>query len=79
MGPHDLDVTGTVVAPCETDPPLPVDSNAILFQPITFEGFQTIARQHPRGYQAVGDVQRAKPLVRQPSKPLEFARPVTNG
>jgi hypothetical protein len=42
---HDLDIPGRALTPFETNPPLVVDSDAVLPEPIAVQGFETIARR----------------------------------
>ncbi len=39
---------GTVISPYETDPPLIVDTDAVLSRPISSQGLQAIARGNPK-------------------------------
>jgi hypothetical protein len=51
---HDLDFVGVSVAPGETDPPLIVDSDAVVAFPVSSKGFQSIARRDPEIREALG-------------------------
>ena len=42
----NLDVLGTALRPCEADPPLAVDPDAVLAGPVALQGFQPVARRH---------------------------------
>jgi hypothetical protein len=44
----DFHIMGTIVSPYETDSPLIVDTDAVLSRPISSQGFQAIARGHPK-------------------------------
>jgi hypothetical protein len=48
----DFHIVGTIVSPHETDPPLIVDTDAVLPRPISSQGFQAIARGNPEILQA---------------------------
>ncbi|KVX94403.1 hypothetical protein WL10_08400 [Burkholderia ubonensis] len=44
----DLDVGGAVVGPFEADPPLLVDTDAVLAIPITVKCFEPVAGRRPQ-------------------------------
>jgi hypothetical protein len=44
---HDLNIISISRAPTETDPPLLVDSDAVLTFSVSFESFQSISRRYP--------------------------------
>jgi hypothetical protein len=44
---HDFDVIGIRVSPSKANPPLVVDSNAVLASPIASQGFEAITGRHP--------------------------------
>jgi hypothetical protein len=48
----DFHIVGTIVSPHKTDPPLIVDTDAVLPGPISSQGFQAIARGNPKILQA---------------------------
>ena len=55
---------------------MPVDPNAILSNPTTFESLETVAWQHPQGVQAVGGIRKAQPLLGRPRNSLELDDPL---
>jgi len=54
----DLDVERVAVIPAEADPPLIIDSDAMLTLPISREFFQAIPRRHFEVAQRVSRVQQ---------------------
>lgn len=62
---HNLDIAGTggVLRPREADPPLVVDTDAVLPGTVAPEGFQAIARQAAQIAQAGGSGQDLESLV----------------
>src|SRR5688572_14827788 len=42
----DLDVIRVSISPAETDPPLIINSDAVLADPAALQGFQPVARRH---------------------------------
>lgn len=54
---HDLHFKGVPLAPLEADPPLVVDSDAVLAGPVPFQRLQAIAGWHPQIEEALGVVQ----------------------
>jgi hypothetical protein len=54
---NDLDVPRTVVSPTEADPPLVIDSDAVLAASITAELLQAIAREHAKVIEVLGAVE----------------------
>jgi len=59
---HNLHVIGIGFDPAEADPPLLVDSNAVLPQPIASESFQTI----PWNRSEIGNGRRSMDLIEFP-------------
>lgn len=57
---NDLDLLGTSLGPGETDPPLVVNSDAVLTRSITFELFQPIARRDSQVIERVGGTELPK-------------------
>jgi hypothetical protein len=54
---HDLYVLGTNWRPCETDPELVVDADAVLAGPIPFERLETVSGRDPQIVQTPGDLE----------------------
>ena len=78
----DLDVMCSIGAPDEADPPLVVDTNAVLSGPVMSEPLQSVSRWASQIFQGVGCVQHEKLPVRltlnfgsQPGNPLTFEDP----
>ncbi len=53
----DLNVVRVAAAPSETDPPLVVDSDAVLPAPVALERLQPVARRYAQVVQALGGVE----------------------
>ena len=56
----DLDAIGVAVTPSETDPPLIVDSNAVLPSTIAFQAFQPVSGRYPEIIEVPGIVQHSQ-------------------
>ena len=56
----NLYVEGITVLPAKADPPLIVDSDAMLTRPFAFEAFEAIGRGHAKIRKRSGAVQHSK-------------------
>lgn len=78
----EFDVVRSIGTPDEADPPLVVDTNAVLSGPVASEPLQSMARRASQVFQGVGCIQHEKLPVRltlnlgsQPGNPLTFEDP----
>jgi len=53
----DLHIMSVSIEPNETDPPLIVNSDAMLPPPVAFQSFQPIARENRQVLQNLGSIQ----------------------
>jgi hypothetical protein len=54
---HYLHTFSARASPAKTDAPLIIDANAVLSQPVTFQGFQPVAWRHSQVIQTTGNLQ----------------------
>jgi hypothetical protein len=54
----DLHILCTCIGPTEADPPLLVDSDAVLAFPVSFQLLQTVAGWDPEVIQVLGSVEK---------------------
>jgi hypothetical protein len=57
---HDLDVPYRTLAPLEANPPLIVDADAVLAEPIAVQSFEAVAWRNPEVVKLLGRVDRKK-------------------
>jgi len=57
---HDLDVVGVAAAPCEADPPLIVDTDAVLASTGASQRLQSVARRRAQNLERVGGVEHCE-------------------
>jgi hypothetical protein len=55
---HDFHVMRIAIAPCEADPPLVVDANAVLPLAVRAQGFQAIAGRNAKVAQLIPGLYR---------------------
>jgi hypothetical protein len=53
---HYLHIFSARASPAKTDAPLIIDANAVLSQPVTFQGFQPVAWRHSQVIQTTGNL-----------------------
>jgi hypothetical protein len=56
----DLDLEGVTAAPDEADPPLAIDSDAVLPRPIPFQLLEPIGRRDPQVFDPLGSVEHSQ-------------------
>jgi hypothetical protein len=54
---HYLYIFSARARPAKTDAPLIIDANAVLSQPVTFQGFKPVAWRHPQVIQTTGNLE----------------------
>jgi len=71
---HDFDVRRAccVLGPLEANPPLHVDTDAVLPCPVAFQAFETVAGQSPQVFKASRGVQNFEALVCLPVETLKL-------
>jgi hypothetical protein len=67
----DLDVMGVSIPPAEADPPLVVDSNAVLARTVPDQALQPVAGRHTEFLEPLGGIQQQQLAV---SSPLNIRR-----
>ena len=50
----DLDIKGIAIFPLETDPPLPIDADAVLSGPVTVQRLKVVAGRHTKVIECPG-------------------------
>jgi hypothetical protein len=70
---HDLDVKSVSIPPSETNPPLIVDSYAVLSCPVSFQCLETVAAYCRQILPAGCRVKAREPGARSRFNPLKFA------
>jgi hypothetical protein len=72
---HDHHVVRIAIAPFEADPPLAIDPDAELPEPVTAQRFQAVAWQSPQILERAAAVQNLQSLFRLLSNALEPTNP----
>src|SRR5438445_7837887 len=78
---HDLNIarTGRTFRPFETDPPLIVDTNAVLTLPVPDQRLETVARQRAKVLQRHGRLEAVELQLRRPFDSRERLDPLAGG
>src|SRR6267143_3894556 len=78
---HDLNIdpTGRTFRPFETDPPLIVDTNAVLTLPVPDQRLETVARQRAKVLQRHGRLEAVELQLRGPFDSRERLDPLAGG
>lgn len=57
---HDFDLIGVAIAPYKANPPLIVDSNAVLTRAVTAQPFQAVSWKRRQSLQVAGRIQHVE-------------------
>lgn len=72
---HKFNLVGAIFVPFETDPPLPVDSNAVLPVAVSAQGFKSITRQSGQIFETGGTIKGLKAALGLGDESLKSANP----